>query len=215
MEHVWWYVARGSGLLAWGFAAAAVLLGLCMATGLVPAKKYEGWHQWLAGLAVGTVALHLLGLWADSYVTFDAAALFVPLASEWRPTAVAWGIVGFYLLAAVEISSLLRRFLSRRAWRGIHLLSFGLFGAATAHAITAGTDLGVPFIVWTVSGTVLAVAGLLLFRILQSAVPGMRAKVARRRAQQARAAAARTQPATVPVGPPPGGPRPVSRRATW
>ena len=64
----------------------------------------------------------------------------MPLASSWHPLAVAWGILGMYLLVTIEVTSLLRRHLSMRVWRGIHLLSYALFAVATVHLLTAGTD---------------------------------------------------------------------------
>ena len=51
-----------------------------------------------------------------------------------------WGIVGLYLLLAVELTSLLRSRISKRLWRRTHYASFALFAATTVHAIIAGTD---------------------------------------------------------------------------
>lgn len=53
---------------------------------------------------------------------------------------VALGVVAMYLIAAVEISSLLMRRLPRRVWHGIHLGSYVLFWVATFHLISAGSD---------------------------------------------------------------------------
>ena len=54
---------------------------------------------------------------------------------------MAWGIVGMYLLAAIEITSLLRNRMSKRAWHAVHLLSYFLFASTTVHMLTAGTDV--------------------------------------------------------------------------
>ena len=51
--------------------------------------------------------------------------------SRYRPGAVAWGVVGFYLLVAIEITSFARHRLPRRLWRATHYLSFPLFPAST------------------------------------------------------------------------------------
>jgi hypothetical protein len=64
----------------------------------------------------------------------------VPFTGNYRPSAVAWGVVGLYLLLAVEITSLLRHRISRRMWRWTHSLSFLLFAFATMHGLTAGSD---------------------------------------------------------------------------
>ena len=67
--------------------------------------------------------------------------LLVPFASAWKPIPVALGIVAMYVLVTVEVTSLLQRHLPRTAWRQIHVASYGLFGFATLHALTAGTDV--------------------------------------------------------------------------
>jgi DMSO/TMAO reductase YedYZ heme-binding membrane subunit len=90
-------------------------------------------------------------------------------------------VVTVYLLAAVEVTSLLRKWMPAKWWRGVHLTSFVLFWTATMHAVTAGTDLGVPIVAWPVIATVGVVLALLLLRIGQSVVPGARARLARRR----------------------------------
>jgi DMSO/TMAO reductase YedYZ heme-binding membrane subunit len=53
---------------------------------------------------------------------------------------VAWGIVGMYLLLAIELTSLVRHRMSKRAWHAVHLLSYFLFATTTVHLLTAGTD---------------------------------------------------------------------------
>jgi len=44
---------------------------------------------------------NFLGTNQSGQVHFGPAQLLIPLASAWRPGAVAWGIVAFYLLVAV------------------------------------------------------------------------------------------------------------------
>jgi hypothetical protein len=178
-SQMWWYVIRGSGLAAWAAAAASVLVGLAMSTGLLAVRRVRGLHSWLGGLAVVAIGLHLSSLVADSYMSFSWADVLVPFHSSWRPGAVAWGVGAFYLLLAVEATSLLRGHLPNKAWRAVHLASFFGFWAATMHAVTAGTYLGLPAVGGTVVLTVAAVLGLLLLRIGQSVVPGARARLGR------------------------------------
>lgn len=79
-------------------------------------------------------AIHVVALVADKTVRFDVVDLFVPGASAWRPLPVALGVVGLWILVAVELTSLLMRHLSRRTWRTVHLASYVLFWIATLHA---------------------------------------------------------------------------------
>jgi DMSO/TMAO reductase YedYZ heme-binding membrane subunit len=94
----------------------------------------------LGGLALVFVGVHVGAILLDTYVHFGVASVLVPFASSWRPVAVAWGVVAFYLLLAVELTSLLRSRLPNSVWRGVHYASFALFVTATIHGLVAGTD---------------------------------------------------------------------------
>ena len=135
---LWWYVARASGIVAWVMLAIAVIWGVLVATRILGRKPRPAWvldlHRWLGGLSVTFTGVHLLGLALDDYVEFGMRELFVPFASEWRPGAVAWGVVALYALIAVQATSLAMNRLPRRLWKWVHLSSFGLFFAATLHA---------------------------------------------------------------------------------
>jgi predicted ferric reductase len=139
-----WYVARASGLVGWGLLAAATLWGLALSTNILGKRPRPNWildlHRWLGGVALIFTGVHVVALLADQYVHFGLNAVLVPLASKWHPVAVAWGVVGFYLLVAVELTSLARAHLSKQLWRRVHFASFLLFVMATIHGLAAGTD---------------------------------------------------------------------------
>src|SRR6185436_3461401 len=107
---------------------ASVLWGLWLST-RTPAPQGRPWvlevHQALGGVAVLALAGHLVSLLADSYVHVGLVDVLVPFASSWNPAAVAWGILAGYLLVAVEVTSLLRRTLTKKSWRKVHLAAFG------------------------------------------------------------------------------------------
>ena len=44
--------------------------------------------------------LHLLGLYLDGYIEFGFTELLVPFASDYRPLAVAIGVLSFYVMVA-------------------------------------------------------------------------------------------------------------------
>jgi predicted ferric reductase len=143
-SQVWWFVSRSSGVVAWLLVTLSVCWGLFVSTKAVAKASTPSWlldlHRFFGGLAVTFTAIHLFGLWADSYVEFGWAELFVPLKSTWQPGAVAWGIVALYLLVAVEVTSLAMRHLPRRVWRWVHHLSLPLYVMATYHGLAAGSD---------------------------------------------------------------------------
>jgi hypothetical protein len=142
---VWWYLARASGIVAWALLVASLVWGVLLATRVLRPHDRPAWlldlHRWLGGLAMAMVGLHIGSLVGDSFVHFGAADVLVPLASAWRPVPVALGVLSLYLLAAVEVTSVAMRRLSRRAWRTVHLTSYGLVWLVSLHAGLAGTDI--------------------------------------------------------------------------
>jgi predicted ferric reductase len=164
-----WYVARASGLVAWALLAGAVVWGLLMTSKVMRRRVKNSWlldlHRWLGGLALVFTAIHVLAILGDSYVHFGLASVLVPLAAHWHPLAVAWGVASLYLLAAVELTSLLRRRLSHRLWKRVHMLSFPLFVTSTVHGLSAGTDGRTPMAIITAALVSAAVGALVAVRI--------------------------------------------------
>jgi len=115
--------------------------------------------------------VHIVGIVADSYVHFGVADVLVPLASGWHPVAVAWGVVALWLLAAVELTSLARRWLPRTLWRRTHYASFPLFVVATVHGLSAGSDARGPVAVGVVTATTAVVAALVAARVERRTAP--------------------------------------------
>jgi predicted ferric reductase len=169
-DQLWWYVARASGLVGWFLCTLAVVWGLALSTRLLGKRPKPAWlldlHRFLGGLATTFVVIHVGGLVADSYTHFGVADVLVPLASSWKPGAVAWGIAGFYLLLAVEVTSLARRHLPGRLWRRVHAASLPLWVVSTVHLVTAGTDAGNPLVWWTALLSTAAVLFVTLVRVL-------------------------------------------------
>ena len=168
-DQMWWFTARAGGFVAWGLLGASVLWGLALSSKVLNGRRRPSWildlHRFLGGLGVIFTAVHVGALMADSYIHFGPVEVLVPLTGSWHPGAVAWGIIGMYLLLAVEITSLARKRLSKRVWRMTHMLSFPLFATTSVHALTAGTDRNLPVVRWTAAAVSLGIAGLTLARL--------------------------------------------------
>jgi DMSO/TMAO reductase YedYZ heme-binding membrane subunit len=147
---------------------ATVIWGIIFADGLF--KRRAAWfldlHRWLGGLTVVFLGVHLVSLLADSYVQFGLLDILVPFASQWRPVAVALGIIAFWLVVAVAVTSVAVRRLPRRWWRGVHLASYATFWLTTIHGALAGTDASRPLYVTTASVVLMAVVIAVSQRIL-------------------------------------------------
>jgi methionine sulfoxide reductase heme-binding subunit len=191
--HLWWYLSRAAGIVAYLMLTASVLWGTVLATDLFPKHRRPAWilalHRWLAGLTIFFIAGHLAGLVADSYAHFGARELLVPFASPWRPTAVAVGIIALYALFAVQVTALARKRLAGTWWRDIHLASYGVFWAVSIHGAFAGTDASQRLYVVASIAALSAVVFAVTYRVLSRDLPKRRPQRARARAARPAAAA--------------------------
>jgi predicted ferric reductase len=165
-----WYAARASGLIACAVVTLSILWGLALSTRLIRRKGVPAWlldlHKFLGTLSIVFVAVHVLALWADNFVYFGPRELFVPLASPWRPVAVAWGIAATYLLVAIQITSWMMKRLPRKLWHSVHLLSIPMFVLATVHGFSSGADNKNLVVQWLALTGGLLVFLLVTFRLL-------------------------------------------------
>lgn len=176
-QALWWYSVRASGLVAWALVTATVVWGLVLSS-RTTRRPRPAWvldlHRFLALLTWVFLAAHLVGLTFDAWVGFGPRELALPMASRYRPGAVAWGIVATYVLAAVHITSILMARLPRRLWHLIHLGSFVVFAFTTVHVLTAGTDSArLPTRVFAVASCALVVV-LVVVRIAARVMAGRR-----------------------------------------
>ncbi len=171
----WWYLTRSSGIVAWLTLTATVIWGVLLSTKAFPNQRRPAWllalHRWLAGMTMSFLAIHLGALVADSYVSFDLADLTIPYASDWKPGAIALGVLGMWLLVAVQVTSVAVRRLPRRAWRVVHLTSYVAFWTTSMHAAFAGTDTSSWLYRGGMVASVVAVAWALLYRLVNRRPP--------------------------------------------
>jgi len=200
-----WYVNRSAGLVSWALLSASMILGLLLSSKVLGKKVKPNWlqdlHRGLSGLSAVFVAVHVAGAVGDNYLHFGAAEVLVPFASAWRPWAMAWGVVTMYLLIAVEGTSLLRKHLPKSIWRKVHILSFPLFLTATAHGLTAGTDLATNAGIAVAALATAAIAGLTAMRVVDELDKAKRPPAPRVPTRAPHAQAPVHRPHTVPVRP--------------
>ncbi len=140
-----WYASRATGIVALLLMTAVVVLGLVVTRqgrlpGL-PRFAVTGLHRNLSLVAVVFVGLHVLTAIADSYVHIPLAAVVIPLASPYERLSIGVGAVSLDIAIAVIVTSLLRRHLSRRLWRMVHMLAYLSWPVAWLHSITASRDM--------------------------------------------------------------------------
>lgn len=191
-DKLWWFVSRSAGMVAWAVCTASILWGLALSTRLIRRRGAPAWlldlHRFLGVLSIVFTAIHLAALYIHAKVEFKEfpfglPELFLLWESTYKPGPVAWGIVAFYLLVAVQVSSWLMKRIRRRLWHTIHLSSFALFVMATIHSFTAGTDRNNRLVQWVALTGGALVFFLVLFRLLAP----KKAQLAEERAARERA----------------------------
>jgi DMSO/TMAO reductase YedYZ heme-binding membrane subunit len=140
-----WYSSRATGVVSLLLLTAVLLLGLLVTRqgrlpGL-PRFAVTGLHRNLSLLAVAFVAVHVITAVVDGYVNIPILSAVVPFASPYERLWLGLGAVSFDLFIAVIVTSLLRRHLSRRVWRAIHLLAYVSWPVAWFHSFFASGDL--------------------------------------------------------------------------
>jgi len=173
----WWYLARASGLAAWVVLTASVVAGLLMSARLTHGNTrrcMQGFHASVGAFAVICTAMHLVCVFNATQLQVGVVQLLVPFAKPDDPTGQAAGVIAFYLLATVMLTSWARVTLPWRWWRRMHVLSLPLWVLSTVHTALAGTDLTDPVTYWggvMVTGTVAALVVFRLMRARQAGAP--------------------------------------------
>ena len=199
-----WYTTRATGIVALVLLTGTMVLGILTAgrarTRSWPAFAQADLHKRVSLLAMVFLTLHVLTAVLDTYVSVGWASIVVPFASPYRPLWTGLGTVGVDLLAAVAISSALRRRISAGTWRGIHWLAYGSWPVAMAHSLGMGADASRVWMAGLAAACTLVVLGSLAWRMVDHRENRARALAAgaRTRAVPARHAAPRRAPALGP-----------------
>lgn len=164
-----WYASRATGLVSLLLLTAVVLLGLLVTRqgrlpGL-PRFAVTGLHRNISLVAVVFVVVHVLTAIADSYVHIPLIAAVIPLASPYERLWLGLGTVSLDLMIAIIVTSLLRRHLSRRLWRAVHLLAYASWPVAWLHSITSSTDLRHGWMLLMTVGCAIAVVIAVMWRL--------------------------------------------------
>jgi ferredoxin-NADP reductase len=173
--HLWWYITRASAIIAWALMTLSVVWGTLLSTRVLRKVDNPSWlqdlHRYLGGTAIVMVVAHMVSLMLDGWLHFSAAAVLVPFATDYRALPVAIGILAFYLLIAVQGSSLLMRWLPRRFWKVVHYTSYLVVVLVSFHAGLTGTDVGA---LWY-RAVAISIIGLSVIAVLVRVIAGNRA----------------------------------------
>ncbi len=131
-------ISGSLGLCATGLLCFNFILGILLSTGFksqpfwkkLPEKirllPVERIHNWTAYLALFFAFLHPCILFIDKASGFEWKHIFVPLSAPKQPAIVLLGVISFFALIIVILSSqkIIKKKLGFRTWKNIHLISY-------------------------------------------------------------------------------------------
>ena len=146
---IWWFLTRASAIVAWVLLTLTALWGILLKTRILRGADNPDWlkvtHRYISGLAMTMVAVHIVTLLLDDYIDFGWADVLIPFATSFEPLPVALGVIGFWLLIAIQTTALLAKWLPEAFWKAVHLSSYGVLVLVALHSGLVGTDVGTPW----------------------------------------------------------------------
>ena len=139
-----WYIARSAAIAAYILMFFIIVIGTGMTTGFIyrvsdPLKIWVV-HQYLAISLTVFIIVHAIALMFDKYVNFKLADILIPFSSSYKTLYLSSGIIGFYVLIILIITSVYWRLKYAKVWLGMHYLSYFLFAISFIHGVFIGTD---------------------------------------------------------------------------
>ncbi|WP_090482700.1 ferric reductase-like transmembrane domain-containing protein [Nakamurella panacisegetis] len=165
-----WYASRATGAVSLVLFTAVILLGISTARRhnrpAFPRSATLRLHRSVSVTAVVFLTVHIVTAIADGYVKLNYWDVFLPFTAAWDPLWVGLGSVAVDLLLAVLVSSAVRRRLTVRTWRLVHLASYAMWPIALVHGFgIAGGDGRSTWMLALDVVCIAAVAGMLLVRL--------------------------------------------------
>ncbi|HEY3865621.1 MAG TPA: ferric reductase-like transmembrane domain-containing protein [Solirubrobacteraceae bacterium] len=141
----YWYLTRSTGAVALLLLTSSLALGVVGVSRLSsprwPRFVVDSLHRNVSLLALAFLLVHILTAVLDSFAPISLIDAFVPFAGSYRPFWLGLGAVGFDLLLAVTLTSVLRRRLGYDAWRATHWLAYACWPIALLHGLGTGSDV--------------------------------------------------------------------------
>jgi sulfoxide reductase heme-binding subunit YedZ len=171
VEFAWWLASRAAGVVAFMLVALSVLIGLAMANRLVRGRTVVKLHEHLALAGLVAIAVHMITLLGDSFMSPSAADLLVPFVMDHAPLFTGLGIIAAYLAALLGLSFYARRRIGAKRWRSLHRLTVLVYVLGVIHTLGAGTDAEAPWLRAVLLATGLPILFLFLLRVLPQDAP--------------------------------------------
>ncbi|MHB8657163.1 MAG: ferric reductase-like transmembrane domain-containing protein [Solirubrobacteraceae bacterium] len=158
----YWYLTRGTGAVSLVLLTVVVVLGIMGSLRFSLAPRWPRFvidtiHRDVSLLAIGLLVVHVLMSVLDSFAPISLINGVIPFTGTYRPLWLGLGALSFDLMLAIVVTSLVRRRLGYRWWRGVHWLAYASWPIAVLHGLGTGSDTKVWWMLLLTFGCLLAV----------------------------------------------------------
>jgi sulfoxide reductase heme-binding subunit YedZ len=141
-----WYLMRATGVVTLILLTGVFVLGIAT-TNRWRAQRLPGFaalslHRSISLLSVVFLGTHVATALIDPYAVVGMAAVVVPFVAGRGAFWVGLGALSLDLTFALIVTSLLRRHLGPRLWRGVHWVAYLSWPLALVHSLGIGSDTG-------------------------------------------------------------------------
>lgn len=167
-----WNVTRAAGITAYLLLFVSMLSGLTFKTTIFP-KRFQktvlsihettGWFGLLFGMVHGLVLV-----FEKEYSSYTIWNILIPFTTEHNAIALSLGILAFYGMLLLILSTDFLKKIGKKAWRLIHFLAFPTFFSALIHGILIGSDSSNPIMLTMYIATGFTVLLLTILRIIHA-----------------------------------------------
>jgi sulfoxide reductase heme-binding subunit YedZ len=166
-----WFLARATGFIGLALITLSMVLGIGSSTRMSsagwPRFVTQALHRNVSLFVLVLLAIHVLVVILDDYVTITVADSFVPFVSSYRPIWLGVGVLSSDLLIALWVTSELRHRLGYGTWRAVHWTAYLCWPLAIVHTLGSGTDTRKTWAVWLVVACVALVLLSVAWRIVE------------------------------------------------
>lgn len=165
-----WNVTRAAGITAYLLLFLSMISGILykLPANSVSLNKYllqihesTGWLGLLFGMVHGLVLL-----FEKNYTNYTIIHILIPFTTQHQAISLSFGILAFYGMLTLILSTDFLKKLGKKTWKSIHFLSFPTFFLALTHGILIGSDTENIFMLLLYSITGILILLLTLIRIV-------------------------------------------------
>jgi hypothetical protein len=119
-----WYAVRANAFVGFLLLYVSIFLGVSLRIPFLnkiikPIYSLNG-HCWISVMALIFAAIHGSSLLFDKFLVFSLEDILLPFHSAYKPVLVGLGIISFYLMMILTVTSYLKKYSSHRFWRYLH-----------------------------------------------------------------------------------------------